>query len=133
VQRVGLRARRRSSGINAQRGGGVASGRGGCGRQRLAGPLSLFGALRALSLVVRRRGGLRARRRSSSLNPQRTGGVSSGRGGFGRRRFTSPLSLSGALRALSLVVRRRGGLRARRRSSSLNPQRAGGVSSERGG
>jgi hypothetical protein len=64
VQRVGLRARRRSSGNNAQRGGGVSSGRGGS--------ISLvrfrFPA-RALSLVVRRRGGLRARRRSSSLNP----------------------------------------------------------------
>jgi len=83
-----------------------------------------------------RRCGLRAQRRSSGNNAQRGGGVSSGRGGFGRRRYssyTSPLSLSGALRALSLVVRRRGGLRARRRSSSLNPQRAGGVSSERGG
>jgi hypothetical protein len=57
VRRDRLRARRRSSGNNAQHGGGVPSGRGCCRRWRIASPQSLSGALRALSLVVRRRGG----------------------------------------------------------------------------
>jgi len=55
------------------------------------------------------RGGLHARRRSSVINVQRAGGVSSGRGVCRQRCLAVPPSLSGELRELSLVVQRRGG------------------------